>query len=123
MDTSENRSCFEGEVSGVVGGMGGKPGMPAERGLITNGVAVGETLTLIALALVALRWCFVDAGEARRESVFKNVDLRFGGVGKVSGDIGRMGILIVGWDWRSLRPSSTSSIAVLVSVRLWVGAR
>jgi len=97
--------------------------MPAERGLITNGVAVGETLTLIALALVALRWCFVDAGEARRESVFKNVDLRFGGVGKVSGDIGRMGILIVGWDWRSLRPSSTSSIAVLVSVRLWVGAR
>ena len=80
-------------------------------------------MTLIALVLVALRWCFADVGEARRESVFKKVDLRFGGAGRVSGDIGRMGILMVGWDWRSLRSSSTSSIAVRVRVRLWVGAR
>lgn len=62
-------------------------------------------------------------GDARRDKVLRNVDLRLGGgAGSVEASIGSLGSLALGYASRSFWCSSTISFVVLVSVRLWVGA-
>lgn len=59
----------------------------SERGLTKGGKFM--------FGLVGLRWCFVEVGDASLERVLRKVDLRLGGTGNVSGEMGRGGNL---WD-------------------------
>ena len=62
-------------------------------------------------------------GDARRESVFRNADLRFGGGdGNAEGSMGSLGSFNPGKLSRSFPSISTSSSAVRVRVILCVGA-
>ncbi len=66
--------------------MGGKP-CTTERGLAKSG--------RLTFGLVGRRWCFVEVGDASLERVLRKVDLRLGGEGNVSGEMGRGGSLIL----------------------------
>jgi hypothetical protein len=82
------------------------------------GAALGEDVLRLAAARLDL-----PAGEARRESVLRNADLRFGaGGGTKDASSGSGGSRVAGCESRSLLWSSTTSSAVRVSVRLCVGA-
>lgn len=62
-------------------------------------------------------------GDARRESVFRNADLRFGGGdGRAAASMGSLDSFSPGKLSRSFPSISSSSTAVRVSVRLCVGA-
>lgn len=83
---------------------------------------VGEAIGVGRSGLVFLRFVLLEVGEARRERVFRKLDLRFGGGGIESALMGRGGILTLGLVSRSFWSSSRISMAVRVRVRLWVGA-
>jgi hypothetical protein len=61
-------------------------------------------------------------GEAKRERVLRNADFLFGGMAIDERAAGSLGFFTWGWASRSFSSSSTSSNAVRMSVRLWVGA-
>lgn len=62
------------------------------------------------------------AGDAKRESVLRKLDLRFG-VGRwAANPDGRGGMSAAGWDSRNLWLRSRISLVVRVSVRLCVGS-
>lgn len=67
---------------------------------------------------VPRRLVLLDVGDARRESVLRKFDLRFGGGGIESAVMGNGGIFRFGLVSRSFWSSSTISIAVLVRVKL-----
>lgn len=72
---------------------------------------------------VPLRPPFADVGDARRDRVWRKLDLRFGGgVGRVCISRGKTGSSTPGCDSRNFLSKSTISNAVRVRVRLWVGA-
>ncbi|PPQ92887.1 hypothetical protein CVT25_010179 [Psilocybe cyanescens] len=60
---------------------------------------------------VPCQYALPDIGDTSRDSVFRNVDLRFSGMGSVARLMASSGSLRLGWLLRSLRSSSTSSIA------------
>lgn len=108
--TSAESIAVKGSVPSVVGELRGGVGS-AEDGM--NGCPFSRRLVdLFRLPL--------PVGEARRESVFRKLDLRFGGTTD-AGSMGTAGIFWPGWASRSFRSSSTTSMAVRVRVRLWVG--
>jgi len=119
--------CFSVGESPTLDALVNDPnGSPASLPGVVIGLGSPDGIveTSRALAFCARRLAFAAVGDARRDRVLRNVDLRLGGgKGRESGWMGNGGTLRVAWEWRSLRSSSTSSMAVRVKVRLWVGAK
>lgn len=95
-------------IDGDAAGVGSPEGVVEETLPLTTGRRVPD---------------LADVGEAKRERVFRNADLRLGTAGIEAGSKGRVGSLEVEtMESRSLWSSSTISMTVLVRVRLCVGA-
>lgn len=86
------------------------------------GEAIGVGKRELECGFELLLPVLLEVGEARRERVLRKLDLRFGGGCRASGLMGKGGILTLGLVSRSFLSRSRISMAVLVRVRLWVGA-
>ncbi|SRR6266576_7195884 len=109
----------DGDVSGEEASMDMKGSLDSTLGDVCGDDGLWVLIWLRRFDTEVCRDALEEVGDARRESVLRNVDRRFGGgVEYICESRGSSGTLISGWRSFSFWSSSNSSFAVLVNVKL-----